>query len=73
MSRTGWQPPNFFVIPPPAHASRRNVSLGYIIKTHGLRGHVVAHFDVDDAKAYQKLKTVYLALAGAPPSWWSTK
>jgi 16S rRNA processing protein RimM len=40
--------------------------LGYIIKTHGLRGHVVAHFDVDDAKAYQKLKTVYLALAGAP-------
>ncbi|WP_310393994.1 ribosome maturation factor RimM [Hymenobacter sp.] len=40
--------------------------LGYIIKTHGLRGHVVAHFDVDDAAAYTKLKTVYLALAGAP-------
>ncbi len=40
--------------------------LGYIIKTHGLRGHVVAHFDVDDASAYAKLKTVYLALAGAP-------
>jgi 16S rRNA processing protein RimM len=39
--------------------------LGYIIKTHGLRGHVVAHFDVDDAAAYTKLKTVYLALAGA--------
>ena len=40
--------------------------LGYIIKTHGLRGHVVAHFDVDDATAYQKLKTVYLALAATP-------
>ena len=40
--------------------------LGYIIKTHGLRGHVVAHFDVDDPAAYAKLKTVYLTLAGAP-------
>ena len=40
--------------------------LGYIIKTHGLRGHVVAHFDVDDTAAYLKLKTVYLTLAGAP-------
>ena len=40
--------------------------LGYIIKTHGLRGHVAAHFDVDDAAAYTKLKTVYLTLAGAP-------
>jgi 16S rRNA processing protein RimM len=40
--------------------------LGYIIKTHGLRGHVVAHFDVDDTAAYAKLKTVYLTLAGAP-------
>lgn len=39
--------------------------LGYIIKTHGLRGQVVAHFDVDDAAAYAKLKTVYLGLAGA--------
>lgn len=40
--------------------------LGYIIKTHGLRGHVAAHFDVDDTKAYLKLKTVYLAMSGAP-------
>ena len=40
--------------------------LGYIIKTHGLRGQVVAHFDVDDSSAYAKLKTVYLTLAGAP-------
>ena len=40
--------------------------LGYLIKTHGLRGHLVAHFDVDDVAAYQKLKTVYLTLAGAP-------
>jgi len=40
--------------------------LGYIIKTHGLRGHVTAHFDVDDPAAYQKLKAVHLTLAGAP-------
>ncbi|MBD2767339.1 16S rRNA processing protein RimM [Hymenobacter sp. BT664] len=40
--------------------------LGYIIKTHGLRGHVVAHFDVDDVTAYQKLKLVHLAPAATP-------
>ena len=40
--------------------------LGYILKTHGLRGHVAAHFDVDNVAAYQKLKTVFLALPGAP-------
>ena len=40
--------------------------LGTIIKPHGLRGFVAADFDVDDPAAYQKLKTVYLALPGAP-------
>ena len=40
--------------------------LGYLIKTHGLHGQLVAHFDVDDISAYTKLKTVYLTLAGAP-------
>lgn len=40
--------------------------LGYLLKTHGLRGQLVAHFDVDDVAAYTKLKTVYLTLAGAP-------
>lgn len=40
--------------------------LGKIIKPHGLRGFVAADFDVDDTTAYQKLKTVYLALPGAP-------
>ena len=40
--------------------------LGYLIKTHGLRGQLVAHFDVDDISAYTKLKTVYLTLASAP-------
>ncbi|GAA4357422.1 ribosome maturation factor RimM [Hymenobacter saemangeumensis] len=40
--------------------------LGYILKTHGLRGFVAAHFDADDPTAYKKLKTVYLALPGAP-------
>ncbi len=40
--------------------------LGTIIKPHGLRGFVAADFDVDDTTAYQKLKTVYLALSSAP-------
>ncbi|WP_201981412.1 ribosome maturation factor RimM [Hymenobacter rubidus] len=40
--------------------------LGYVLKTHGLRGHVAAHFDVDDPAAYLRLKTVYMALPGAP-------
>jgi 16S rRNA processing protein RimM len=40
--------------------------LGYILKTHGLRGHVAAHFDVDDVADYLKLKTVYLTLPAAP-------
>ncbi|GAB3589168.1 ribosome maturation factor RimM [Hymenobacter daeguensis] len=40
--------------------------LGYILKTHGLRGHVAAHFDVDDVADYLKLKKVYLAPPGAP-------
>ena len=40
--------------------------LGYVIRTHGLKGQVVAQLDVDDAAAYDKLKTVYVALASAP-------
>jgi len=40
--------------------------LGYIVKTHGLRGHVAAEFDVDDPTAYKKLKTVYLSFPAAP-------
>jgi 16S rRNA processing protein RimM len=40
--------------------------LGYIIKTHGLRGQVVAEFEVDDLTAYKKLKTIYLAFPAAP-------
>lgn len=40
--------------------------LGYLMKPHGLRGAIVANFDVDDPSAYFKLKTVYLALASAP-------
>ncbi|MBF9219920.1 ribosome maturation factor RimM [Hymenobacter ruricola] len=40
--------------------------LGYLLKTHGLRGHVAAHFDVDDVDDYLKLKKVYLALPAAP-------
>jgi 16S rRNA processing protein RimM len=40
--------------------------LGYIVKTHGLRGHVAAEFDVDDPTAYKKLKTLYLSFPAAP-------
>lgn len=40
--------------------------LGYLLKTHGLRGHLAAHFDVDDVADYLKLKKVYLTLPAAP-------
>ena len=40
--------------------------LGYLLKPHGLRGAIVANFDVDDPSAYHQLKTVYLALPTAP-------
>lgn len=40
--------------------------LGYLIKTHGLRGQLVAHFDVDDVSVYTKLRIMYLTLASAP-------
>ena len=40
--------------------------LGYVIKTHGLKGHVTAQFDADNAQAYKKLKTIYLALKATP-------
>lgn len=40
--------------------------LGYLLKPHGLRGAIVANFDVDDPAAYHKLKTVYLALPTTP-------
>ena len=40
--------------------------LGYLLKPHGLRGAIVANFDVDDPAAYHQLKTVYLALPASP-------
>ena len=40
--------------------------LGYILKTHALKGQVVAELDVDDAATYTKLETVYVALKTAP-------
>lgn len=40
--------------------------LGYLLKPHGLRGAIVANFDVDDPAAYHQLKMVYLALPAAP-------
>jgi 16S rRNA processing protein RimM len=38
--------------------------LGRILKTHGSKGHVLVHLDVDDASKYCKLKSVYLDLHG---------
>jgi 16S rRNA processing protein RimM len=38
--------------------------LGRILKTHGNKGHVLVHLDVDDPGHYQKLESVYLDLHG---------
>jgi 16S rRNA processing protein RimM len=38
--------------------------LGKILKTHGNKGHVMVHLDVDDPDAYSKLASVYLDLHG---------
>ncbi|RSK35469.1 ribosome maturation factor RimM [Hymenobacter metallilatus] len=40
--------------------------LGSIVKPHGLKGFVVATFDVDDLEPYRKLKSVLLELPTAP-------
>jgi 16S rRNA processing protein RimM len=34
--------------------------LGYVSRTHGLRGQVVVKLDVDDPSSYQKLKHIFL-------------
>ncbi|GAA4375766.1 ribosome maturation factor RimM [Hymenobacter koreensis] len=34
--------------------------LGYVVKTHGLRGQVVAEFDVDDVEEYLDVEEVYV-------------
>jgi 16S rRNA processing protein RimM len=38
--------------------------LGRILKTHGNKGHVQVHLDVDDPETYLKLESVYLDLHG---------
>ena len=38
--------------------------LGKILKTHGNKGQVLVHLDVDDTESYQKLESVYLDLHG---------
>jgi 16S rRNA processing protein RimM len=38
--------------------------LGKILKTHGNKGQVLVHLDVDDPARYLKLKSVYLDLHG---------
>jgi 16S rRNA processing protein RimM len=40
--------------------------LGFIVKPHGLKGQMVTQLDVDDASTYDRLKTVYVALAASP-------
>ncbi len=38
--------------------------LGYIVKTHGLKGEVIAKLDVDFPEEYQKMESVYLEFSG---------
>lgn len=38
--------------------------LGYIVKTHGVKGQVVAFFDVDFPEDYEELESVFLLMAG---------
>jgi 16S rRNA processing protein RimM len=38
--------------------------LGKILKTHGNKGQVMVHLDVDDAETYTNLESVYLDLHG---------
>ncbi len=38
--------------------------LGKILKTHGNKGQVLVHLDVDDPETYEKLESVYLDLHG---------
>lgn len=38
--------------------------LGYIVRTHGVKGQVVAYFDVDYPEDYEELESVFLQLNG---------
>src|SRR5688572_15248413 len=38
--------------------------LGYIVKTHGVKGQVVALFDVDYPEDYEELESVFLLMGG---------
>ena len=38
--------------------------LGYIVRTHGVKGQVVAFFDVDYPEDYEELESVFLQING---------
>jgi 16S rRNA processing protein RimM len=38
--------------------------LGYIVRTHGIKGQVVAFFDVDYPEEYEELESVFLQISG---------
>ena len=38
--------------------------LGYIVRTHGIKGQVVAFFDVDYPEEYEELESVFLHISG---------
>ena len=38
--------------------------LGYIVKTHGVKGQVIAYFDVDYPEDYEELESVFLQISG---------
>jgi len=38
--------------------------LGYIVRTHGIKGQVIAFFDVDYPEDYENLESVFLLISG---------
>ncbi len=38
--------------------------LGYIVRTHGIKGQVIAFFDVDYPEDYEELESVFLLISG---------
>lgn len=38
--------------------------LGYVVRTHGMKGQVIAFFDVDFPEDYEDLKSLFLLLGG---------
>lgn len=48
-----------------AHSYPEHYELGYVVKTHGVRGDMVIFLDSDDPARYRKMKSLFLELEGA--------